>query len=137
MWRKLKQPTLGQKTSQRAKKRLNKKKKEKQKNKDDQQISITRKKKRKFDEQRQLTSVNGTIQLTANRSQKLTANKDVWGDKMEDKKEGYIRLMSRNIGGLGIIPGNQKEEELKTWIVNSEVDIIGLQELNINIMENE
>ena len=135
MWRKLKQPTLGQKTSQRAKKRLNKKKKEKQKNKDDQQISITRKKKRKFDEQRQLTSVNGTIQLSANRSQKLTANKDVWGDKMEDKKEGYIRLMSRNIGGLGIIPGNQKEEELKTWIVNSEVDIIGLQELNINIMQ--
>ena len=56
-----------------------------------------------------------------------------WGDKLSAKKDGFIRIASRNIGGLGIHAHNTKEEHLKEWIVNSDIDCIGLQEININV----
>lgn len=61
--------------------------------------------------------------------------KEFWGDALETKQDGYIRIASRNIGGLGICAGNSKEEHLKQWIVNSEIDCIGIQEHNINIKQ--
>ena len=83
--------------------------------------------------QRQLINTNGIMELSRNQSSALAANKDSWGDKMGEKKDGFLRLASRNIGGIGVYAGNSKEEELKTWIVNSEFDIFGLQELNLNV----
>ena len=73
------------------------------------------------------------MELSRNQSSALAANKDSWGDKMGEKKDGFLRLASRNIGGIDVYAGNSKEEELKTWIVNSEFDIFGLQELNLNV----
>lgn len=59
-------------------------------------------------------------------------NKEFWGDSMDNKKEGSIRFVSKNIQGLGIVAGNHKEDELKAWIVNRDIDIIGIQEPNVN-----
>jgi len=55
-----------------------------------------------------------------------------WGDEMEMMDESLIRIVSRNIGGLRVEIGNMKEDELKSWIVNKEIDICGIQEMGIN-----
>lgn len=60
---------------------------------------------------------------------------EAWGDPISIKRDGYIRIASRNIGGIGIHAHNTKEEYLKEWIVNSNIDCIGLQELNVNLKQ--
>ena len=52
---------------------------------------------------------------------------------MGTKRDGYIRITSKNIGGLGKFAGNTKEEYFKEWIINSEIDCIGVQEHNLNL----
>lgn len=58
--------------------------------------------------------------------------KEYWGDKVDNKCDNIIRIVSKNIQGLGLRTGNPKEEELKTWIVNWNIDVIGVQEVNVN-----
>ena len=36
------------------------------------------------------------------------------------------------LGGLKVICGNEKENELKNWIVENEIDVLGIQEVGIN-----
>lgn len=55
-----------------------------------------------------------------------------WGDDSSYKSEGCLRFVSRNIGGLRLSVGNEKELELKQWLTNNSVDCIGIQETNIN-----
>ena len=57
---------------------------------------------------------------------------DFWGDGMGSKESDCIRIITKNIGGLGRRVLNAKEIHLKQWMKEKEVDIIGLQELNIN-----
>ena len=42
-----------------------------------------------------------------------------------------MRIVSKQIGGIGLMADNSKERELKTWMVEKEVDCIGLQETNV------
>ena len=66
---------------------------------------------------------------------KLDKNKSVqeyWGNKLTNKCDNVIRFVSKNIQGLGLQPGNPKEDELKTWIANKNIDVIGVQETNVN-----
>ena len=120
-----KQPNNSQRLSQRARKRITKK--TQQTSEETQTKEVTNAIQQRF------TQADGVIELRTNTSTALTANKDSWGDKLMKKKDGFMRLASRNIGGIGVYAGNSKEEELKSWIVNSEFDIFGLQELNLNI----
>ena len=46
--------------------------------------------------------------------------------------EDIIRVVSKNIGGLKVICGNEKENELKNWIVENGIDVLGIQEVGIN-----
>ena len=57
---------------------------------------------------------------------------DGWGDSFGEKKEGHLRITSRNIGGLLVKLNNKKELDLKNWIKEKDIDIIGIQEPNIN-----
>ena len=57
---------------------------------------------------------------------------DGWGDAFEEKCEGHIRITSRNIGGLLVKLNNKKELDLKNWIKEKGIDIMGIQEANIN-----
>ena len=54
-----------------------------------------------------------------------------WGDSLIVKDDSTIRIVSKQIGGLGITVGNSKERELKNWIIENEIDCIGLQETNV------
>ena len=56
---------------------------------------------------------------------------DHWGDAIIDKPDGTLRIVSKQIGGIGLRSDNSKERELKTWLVEKEVDCVGLQETNI------
>ena len=58
--------------------------------------------------------------------------REYWGDALQAKEPNHIRIVSKNIQGLGLTAGNPKEDEIKTWLVNKQIDIIGLQEININ-----
>ena len=54
-----------------------------------------------------------------------------WGDPLIEKNDNIIRIVSKQIGGLGIKAGNSKERELKEWIVDNDIDCLGLQETNV------
>ena len=54
------------------------------------------------------------------------------GDVLGPHTDDIIRIATKNIGGLKVVPGNDKEDELKNWIVKKEIDIVGIQEVNIN-----
>ena len=57
---------------------------------------------------------------------------EFWGDRLKSKGDRVIRIATKNIQGLGLTPGNSKEDELKEWMANRDLDIVGLQELNVN-----
>ena len=47
------------------------------------------------------------------------------------RQDNVVRIVSKQIGGLGVVAGNSKERELKNWMVANEVDCIGIQETNV------
>lgn len=53
------------------------------------------------------------------------------GDPLIVKEDGIIRIVSKQIGRLGITASNSKERELKNWIIEKEIDYIGLHETNV------
>ena len=59
-------------------------------------------------------------------------NNEVWGDSLDIKEDNVIRILTKNIGGLGLGINNDKEEHLKSWIASKQCDIIGIQETNLN-----
>ena len=44
---------------------------------------------------------------------------ETWSDDIEMSNEDTIRVVSKNIGELKVICGNEKENELKNWIVEN------------------
>lgn len=58
--------------------------------------------------------------------------KEYWGDLMGPKQDNIIRVVSKNIQGLGVRVGGIKEDELKSGLVNKNIDIVGIQEPNVN-----
>ena len=63
---------------------------------------------------------------------KVKQSREYWGDKLGLKDVDMLRVVSKNIQGLGLQAGNPKEDELKSWIVNKNIDLIGIQEINVN-----
>ena len=63
---------------------------------------------------------------------KTNLSKEYWGDPIGEKGDNVLRVVSKNIQGLGLQACNPKEDELKNWIVNKNIDVIGLQEINVN-----
>ena len=59
-------------------------------------------------------------------------NNEIWGDPLSIKEDNVIRILTKNIGGIGLEINNNKEEHLKSWIVSKQCDIIGIQETNMN-----
>ena len=56
-----------------------------------------------------------------------------WGDKIVKKKDGVLRVITCNLGGLDINPcGNVDVSNTKEFIKEYEADVIGMQEPNIN-----
>ena len=47
------------------------------------------------------------------------------------KKKGNLRIVTQNINGLGQISGSLKERNLKEFILDRDIDIMGVQELNV------
>jgi len=62
--------------------------------------------------------------------------KGIYGDAITQKKDDdYIRILLQNPGGIGFITGQRnresyKIEKLKKFIINKQVDIVGLTEVN-------
>jgi len=55
-----------------------------------------------------------------------------FGNSMQDKKEGIIRIVSQNVGCLGIsAKANPKQDNAIEWINKHQVDIVGWQEVGI------
>jgi len=63
---------------------------------------------------------------------KVKQSREYWGDKLGLKDVDMLRVVSKNIQGLGLQAGNPKEDELKSWIVNKNIDLIGIQEIYVN-----
>ena len=78
--------------------------------------------------QRYLTTTNGDWNLRREEEQLCKP----WGDELEPPDIDTLRIVTKNIGGIKLFPGNEKENELKQWINKTELDIIGIQEVNVN-----
>ena len=62
------------------------------------------------------------------------------GDWCGGKQKGNIRIVTQNINGLGQISGILKERNLKEFILDRDIDIMGVQELNVcwaNVQEKK
>ena len=55
-----------------------------------------------------------------------------WGDSLGIKADDCYRIVSKNIGSLGVRPNSLKEDQLKDWMRNHQIDVTCLQEININ-----
>ena len=64
----------------------------------------------------------------ANRSTKHKT----FGDKISQKKSGHIRIISQNIGCIGVSNLiNHKQDQAKDWLLQHNVDIAGWQETGV------
>ena len=103
-------------------------KKESQRKRKRKKNTSVRKHQEKIVTQTKLRTTDGSWDL-----EKINYDRDdIWGDVMSKQKDENIRIVTKNIGGLGVKPGNAKEDELKNWIGKKQIDIIGIQEVNIN-----
>ena len=56
---------------------------------------------------------------------------EVVGDGCVGKHKDNIRIVTQNINGIGQIAGSMKERNLKEFILERDIDIMGVQELNV------
>ena len=70
--------------------------------------------------------------INHDRSHLNSSKYDTFGDQMDEKGSGHIRIVSQNINCLGVRnSNNSKQDRAINWLINNEVDIIGWQELGI------
>ena len=55
-----------------------------------------------------------------------------WGDSISFKDDDCYRIVSKNIGSLGVRAGSYKEDLIKSWMKEHMIDVTCMQEININ-----
>ena len=55
-----------------------------------------------------------------------------WGDSILEKDEDCYRIVSKNIGSLGVRARSFKEDVLKSWMNEHQISVTCIQEVNIN-----
>ena len=63
--------------------------------------------------------------------QELNRPEEAVGDGCGGKHKDNIRIVTQNINGIGQIAGSMKERNLKEFILEREIDIMGMQELYV------
>ena len=58
--------------------------------------------------------------------------RDEWGHKLVKKKEKTIRISFVNINGIGVRAKSEKSEDIRRFMVEKKVDVMGLAETNVN-----
>ena len=58
--------------------------------------------------------------------------RDSWGHKMNKKEERKIRVSFVNVNGIGSFAKHMKSEGIRQYIVENEVDVMGIAETNVN-----
>ena len=58
--------------------------------------------------------------------------RDEWGHKLVNKKEKTIRISFVNINGIGVRAKSEKSEDIRRFMVEKKVDVMGLAETNVN-----
>ena len=89
-------------------------------------------------QQSRINMVNNTCQtvLRKNHLGNLTLTtqqiEKEWGDSMLLKDDDCYRIVSKNIGSLGVRARSFKEDLLKSWMREHMIDVTCMQEININ-----
>ena len=71
-------------------------------------------------------NISGNLQLTT----KIIDNE--WGDRMENVDDDCYRIVSKNIGSLGVRAKSFKEDLLKKWMQEHQIQVTCIQEVNVN-----
>ena len=58
--------------------------------------------------------------------------REYWGNKLRKKEPGTVRLLLNNMNGIGAYRGGMKDELLRQFIMEHDVDITCLTEPNVN-----
>ena len=58
--------------------------------------------------------------------------KDYWGHKMKKKGEKTVRLAFVNVNGIGIYARDARSEDLRRFINEKDVDVMGIAETNVH-----
>ena len=64
-------------------------------------------------------------------TQELNRPEEFMGDRCGVKDNGSLRIVSQNINGIGQTTKNIKEQNIKDFVHNFNVDILAMQELNV------
>ena len=57
---------------------------------------------------------------------------DHWGHKMKKKKEKMIRIVFVNINGIGMYARDKKSEDMRKFIQEKDIDVMGIAETNVH-----
>ena len=58
--------------------------------------------------------------------------KDYWGHKLRKKKKKIVRIAFVNVNGIGMSARDVKSEEVRKFIQNKTVDVMGIAETNVH-----
>ena len=58
--------------------------------------------------------------------------KDEWGDIMTSKANKTVRISFVNVNGIGTMEKSDKSEDIRRYMTNNKVDVMGLAETNVN-----
>ena len=59
-------------------------------------------------------------------------HKDIWGHTMKKKEHKKIRVSFVNVNGIGSYATHEKSQGIRRYIVDKEVDVMGIAETNVN-----
>ena len=58
--------------------------------------------------------------------------REYWGNKLSKKEPGTVRLLLNNMNGIGAYRGGMKDEAMRQFIMEHDIDIVCLTEPNVN-----
>ena len=58
--------------------------------------------------------------------------KDYWGHKMKKKREKTVRIAFVNVNGIGMYARDARSEDIRRFIQEKEVDVMGIAETNVH-----
>ena len=57
---------------------------------------------------------------------------DHWGHKMKKKKNKMIRIAFVNVNGIGMYAKDERSEDIRQFIKDKQVDVMGVAETNVH-----
>ena len=80
-----------------------------------------------------ITPYENKVNHMSSRDRRRKHGSRTFGDSLLEKEDSTIRIVSQNINCIGVSThNNPKQEQIKSWLIENAVDIIGWQETGVS-----